>query len=390
MNTDPKGHYAFLGLKAGASLQEVQSAIKRKQMDCHPDSPKNRKLLNSISDPDEKAKKLEELNKLGMQFNAAKAEIGDEKKKEIYDSGMGEGMGMDFGGSSIFDIFERFGGGRRREQVKKVKDTVFELKISIKESYTGKKSKLRVKRTVICTGCDGKGGDNVEHCGKCDGLGKVRVKRQQGFFVQIEERVCDGCYGSGSKIKGKSCNECKGKQYKEEQKVIEVDILPGTENKSVHKFERCGDEKLGCIPGDLIIVIMVAEDPNYIRIGNDIISSVEIDIFTILTGGSVYFTHLDDRKLEIKLNKFTNLNDSICVEGEGFLNADLYLHPKVHINNTIDTEKLKQILPPILPVPFKTADKTIQGRFKDVPEHQNAHEDEREQEGFSFFSGFGF
>lgn len=34
-------------------------------------------------------------------------------------------------------------------------------------------SKVKVERKIICEGCNGKGGENVEECKKCKGKGIV-------------------------------------------------------------------------------------------------------------------------------------------------------------------------------------------------------------------------
>jgi DnaJ family protein A protein 2 len=45
------------------------------------------------------------------------------------------------------------------------------MKCSLEDLYNGKKTKIKVTRERLCTDCNGKGGDNVEHCSDCEGRG---------------------------------------------------------------------------------------------------------------------------------------------------------------------------------------------------------------------------
>lgn len=68
-----------------------------------------------------------------------------------------------------------FGGGGRSKSrgPVKAKTKLKELDVTLEEIFSGKLIKFKHKRQRNCETCDGKGGSNVEKCGKCKGKGIV-------------------------------------------------------------------------------------------------------------------------------------------------------------------------------------------------------------------------
>ncbi|KAF7684336.1 Mitochondrial protein import protein mas5 [Astathelohania contejeani] len=381
--SDPKGFYEILGIAPGSSIEECRKAYRRKQRIYHPDFGTKKRELDNIEDEEVRKEKLRELIEISAKLNEAKNTLDDEEKKKRYDMGMDENA-HGFDGSSIFDFFTGF--GRRRDNgMRKVEDTVFKVNISLKESFLGKTSKFKVRRKTICKGCNGKGGENATTCTTCHGLGKIQRQHRRGMFISVEESVCGNCNGEKTVVTGAKCKDCNGNKYKQEELLLEVKISPGVNTGERITYTGKGDEKVGHVPGDLIFYIIVKEDKKYKRIKDDLISTIDVDLYTILAGGKVYFTHIDDRVLEINIPRITDLEKVLIVRREGMANrGDLYLKPKFIINEKIDLNKLKEVIPPLLKAE-KSVNESVAATIGELPEEE-VEEDEGGFSGFRFFA----
>jgi len=381
MGMDPKGYYELLGLEAGASIEECRKKYSSLQKKYHPDGLKA-KALNKIADPNEREKKKKEFKEISLKLNSAKQTLLDPKNKEEYDNPPQ---------NDIFDLFSMFRGGGGQQQ-RKVSDTKAEIKISFKESFLGKNCKFNVSRNKLCCGCNGKGGDRVETCKRCQGKGKIVYQVNNGpFGTTLTESVCDLCRGEKSKIIGKKCGTCSGKKYINEKFSQVVNLPPGVSNGEKISFRGKGDEKLGCITGDLIFTVKIINDNKYQRKANHIISNIDVDIFTALVGGKVYFKHLDDKIIEINIPKVNNFNNHIVVRREGFrvgnIVGDLYLKPNFIINNNINIKKLQEVLPNVV-IPPKNTDKKSIGTYTLLPNIREEEEENDQHNPFSSFTSF--
>ena len=50
------------------------------------------------------------------------------------------------------------GGGQRRQRERRGKNVMHQLKVSLNDMYKGKHTKLMLRKSVICDGCEGIGG----------------------------------------------------------------------------------------------------------------------------------------------------------------------------------------------------------------------------------------
>jgi DnaJ homolog subfamily A member 2 len=397
MAADLKGYYQVLGLTPGASVAEVRRAYAARQVKYHPDSAFiKEKMKNAKSDADREAIK-KECEEVASKLNAAKSVLFDEKKKQQYDSGMDEFGGSQFAGDTdIFDIFSRFARGRGAEQPGKVKDTVYQISISLKDAYLGKSSEVYIKLNRICAKCSGRGGENVDTCKKCGGRGKVNGHRQVGGFVTMFESRCNDCNGSGSIIKGRPCDGCNGSKYVKEKVRFDVEMAPGIRKGERIVFHGMGDQLKDAVSGDVVFVVDVGDDSRFERCRNDLVSSVDIPLYAALAGGSCCFTHIDGRKLEVKFSPFKSFDATLRVYAEGFKTKEgtgnLYLKPNIIIGSEVDRKKiLGCIAPPA--GGFSGVSTTKTADFGQMPEPEKEHEeasDEMPHDARSFFRNFSF
>lgn len=415
MAYDLKGYYKALGVRPGAGTDEVKKAYNKKQVELHPSGPVRKKLrdspeYNKLTDEQKKAKE-EELDEQIALINRAYSILSDETKKKEYDEGredVSEGgfpggfSGFSgFGGFDAFgDIFSQMGSrGRRGSRESRVKDVVCDLKLEMKDVFLGKTSKFRVKTTRICKTCNGKGGKDVQSCGKCKGAGTVVATFNLGIITGEHKVECPDCQGRGSVVKGPPCTECKGKKVVEESKILEVNIRPGVENGEAVVFTKQGNEYPGYAQGDVVFNIHVNETRDSFRVGDDYITTADVDILTALAGGVLYYEHPDGRKLAVKVQPFKDFdNAAIVIPNEGFSTKRggkgmIYIKPRILVNSGLDRAKLSEYLKPILTKPsgdFKNVS-SISGKIPD-PEEERGREDDAHGFGFdvgSFASFFG-
>jgi DnaJ-class molecular chaperone len=381
---DSKGYYKALGIPPGSSIDDVKRAYSKLIHQYHPDHGSEMKKAKHIPDEKQRNARMKEIGEICRKVNEAKAFLSEEKNKQMYDSGIDpESMGQ--GSTSFFDIMSHLSG---RGEKKKVKDTVHKVNITFKESFLGKKLKYKIKRRIVCKTCKGKGGENVKTCDKCQGRGKIQFKTNQMFFVSIQERICENCNGSKYIVKGDPCKECKGKRMLTEEKIIDVDVPRGVKDQEMIVFENQGDEHQEYEPGDLAFLVSVAEDPAFVRVNDDIVARVKVDLYHALVGGEIVFKHLDEKVLQVQINKVTNFEDAIMIRGEGFEckrgHGNLYLKPEYVIPSNIDAEKLKAVLP--ITIHSQESGEKVVGQYSELP-----HEEvEQTGPGEGFFSGFSF
>ena len=241
----------------------------------------------------------------------------------------GDGGGM--GGMNPEDLFSQLfgggmfggGGGRRGPQApRRGKDMAHQLKVSLEDLYRGKTSKLALQKTVICSGCQGKGGKDgaVRPCGGCNGRGVRIVVRQIGPMIQQMQQPCPDCNGEGEIIKDKDrCKQCQGRKVLTERKILEVHIDKGMIDGQRIVFNGEGDQAPGIEPGDIIIILDEKDHPRFKRKENDLYTNVQIDLITALSGGKFSVEHLDDRVLLVDIQPGTVIKpgDVKCIREEG-------------------------------------------------------------------------
>ncbi|MBQ1825627.1 MAG: DnaJ domain-containing protein, partial [Firmicutes bacterium] len=165
---EKRDYYEVLGLKKGASEDDIKKAYRKMAMKYHPDrNPGDKEAEDKFK-----------------EVNEAYSVLSDADKKSKYDrfgfagvdpnSGFGGGgqgfggFGQGFGGFSGFggfeDIFDMFGGGfggasqsRRANQPRKGRDLQKAIAITFEEAAFGCKKTITLTKNVTCSTCKGDG-----------------------------------------------------------------------------------------------------------------------------------------------------------------------------------------------------------------------------------------
>ena len=234
-----RDYYEVLGVARNASADEIKKAYRKKAVEFHPDkNPGNQAA-------EEKFKEAAEAYDV----------LSDDQKRVLYDrgghaaidgmdgrGGGGYGGGMDFddilrrAGFDADDIFSQFfgGGGRRggRQQGERGTNLRIKVKMTLEEIATGVEKKIKVKKQVSCSTCNGSGArdaSSVSSCGTCRGSGMVGRVVQTPFGAMQSSTTCPTCQGAGQVIKS-PCNVCKGEGKVFGEETIEVKIPAGVTN----------------------------------------------------------------------------------------------------------------------------------------------------------------
>jgi molecular chaperone DnaJ len=316
-----RDYYEVLGVSRTADAQEIKKSYRKVAMDCHPDRCPGDKAA------EERFKEAAEAYEV----------LSDGEKRAAYDRFGHEGLRGGPGFSGVEDIFSHFGdlfeglfGGRRpgggggRGGRERGQDLRLDVELSFAEAVTGVQKEIEVRRPVACETCQGSGakaGTAPQRCTTCGGRGQVL--HSQGFFMV--GTTCPQCRGAGTLIVDK-CASCQGRGTSEKRETLSVPIPAGVDDGRTLRVTGKGEAgRHGGPPGNLFIVIHVAEDERFVREGADVLTEVSIGIATAALGGKVKVPTLDDGatgETQIDVDPGTQPGDHVVRRGQGLAHLD--------------------------------------------------------------------
>ena len=133
-------------------------------------------------------------------------------------------------------------------------------------------------------------------------------------------------------------------------KKIRITIPAGVEHGQVIKLKGHGGPGVNDGPaGDLYITFVIEEHPRYRRDGNDLHTTVELDLYTAVLGGEITIDTIDHKKLKLKVNPETQNGSKLRLKGKGFpvyksegTHGDLYISFSIKLPTRL-TEKEKAL-----------------------------------------------
>ncbi len=355
---EKRDFYEVLGLKKGASDDEIKRAYRKLAMKYHPDkNPGDKKAEESfkeineaysiLSDPDKKSK-YDQFGHAGVDPNAG-----------FGGGGFGGFGGGGFGGFE--DIFDMFGGmfggggggrgGRRRNGPMKGNDIQKAMTITFEEAAFGCKKEIQINKYVKCETCSGTGaapGTSKKTCSTCHGSGHVTTNQRTPFGTFQSSSPCPDCGGTGE-VNESPCGDCGGSGKIRKTVTISVDIPAGVDNDSVISVKGQGEPGTNGGPnGDLFIVISVKPHKIFERRGNDLWIEMPITFEQAALGDELVVPTLEE-KVSYKIPAGTQPNTVFRLRGKGVKSVrssrkgDLYVTVVLEVPTKLNGKQKKAI-----------------------------------------------
>lgn len=132
-------------------------------------------------------------------------------------------------------------------------------------------------------------------------------------------------------------------------KNVRITIPAGIEDGQTIKLKGYGGKGVNGGPdGDLYITFSIANDPQFKRVGNDLYTTVNLDLFTAILGGEITVDTLGG-KIKLKIKPETQNGTKTRLKGKGFpiykkegQFGDLYVTYTIQIPTNL-TEKQKEL-----------------------------------------------
>ncbi len=320
---EKRDFYEVLGVKKGASEDELKKAYRKLAKENHPDlHPGDKecearfKEINEayevLSDPDKRAKY--------DQFGHA-----------AFDPSQGFGGGG-FGGFEGFggfgDIFSDIfgggfgfggGGGRNPNAPRKGDNLRATVNIKFEEAAFGVKKEVFVAKIEQCPDCKGTGcaeGTTAEVCPDCKGSGTVMSTKRTPFGMVQSSEQCPKCKGRG-KIIHSPCKTCRGMGSVRRQHKVTVSVPAGIDDGQTISLRGQGNAGLNGGPaGDLLITVLVQPHARFERDGASILLDQEVSFAQAALGAEVEVPTLDG-KVKLNIPEGTQTGTTFRLKGKG-------------------------------------------------------------------------
>jgi curved DNA-binding protein len=134
-----------------------------------------------------------------------------------------------------------------------------------------------------------------------------------------------------------------------QDKNIRITIPAGIENGQTIKLKGYGGKGVNGGPdGDLYITFSIPNNPHFKRLGNDLYTTVDLDLFTAVLGGEKIIDTLNG-KIKLKISPETQNGTKTRLKGKGFpvykkegVFGDLYVTYNIHVPTNL-TDKQKEL-----------------------------------------------
>jgi len=291
--------YEVLGIERGADERQIKKRFRVLARELHPD-------VNSEADAEERFKEAAEAYEV----------LSDPERRQVYDRYGWEGLDSRgyaphaHGFGSFADIFDAFFGGdpfsgRAGGGPGPVQggDVGVEVEITLEQAAHGETVQVAFDAVETCTRCHGnraEPGTPIETCSTCGGTGQLNAVSRTAFGQLVRSRACDVCGGEG-KVATTPCSECGGDGRRAARRTLDIDIPAGiADGQRVRLTGRGHTGDRGGPPGDLYVLVRVAEDERFVRDGHDLVSVIDVPAPAAALGTTIRVPTLDgDEEIDV-------------------------------------------------------------------------------------------
>ncbi len=340
-------YYGTLGVKQGASPDEIKKAYRKLARELHPDvNPGAEERFKDVT--------------------RAYEVLSDPEKRRIVDLGgdplatAGGGGGSPFGTAGfggLGDIMDAFFGGSAaggggsgrgpRGRVRPGADALLRLELDLADTAFGVTREITVDTAVVCPVCTGEGtspGTHPETCPTCKGRGETQQVSRSFLGQVVTARVCSRCSGAGTVIPH-PCRECSGEGRVRGRRTLTVKIPAGVEDGMRIRLANEGEVGPGGGPaGDLYVEIAEREHSIFTREGDDLHCEITLPMTAAALGSSVPLTTLDGEE-KITVRPGTQPAHVVHLPARGVPHlrrtgrGDLFVHVNVETPSRLDSEQ---------------------------------------------------
>lgn len=316
---ETKDLYKVLGVKKGASKEEIRSSYRKLARKYHPDANKD--------DPKAEERFKEIQHAYEVLSNPEKRREYDEGPRTYFGTRQGEpGGGRSAAGdfSDFSDLFGSFGNlgdlfgrsGRTTNAPARGKDVTANVNLKFSDALKGVTTRVSVPVEEACGECRGTGaapGTMPRTCPDCGGRGTR--SRDQGFFALSEP--CPRCGGEG-KIIESPCAVCGGSGKSRKVRQVTVKIPAGAkEGMRIRVPGRGSTGERGGPTGDLYVVTRVEEHPVFKRRGDDFVMEVPVGVIEAALGAEIEVPRPEGGAVKLRLPPGTQAGKQFRVRGAG-------------------------------------------------------------------------
>lgn len=278
-----KNYHEILGIKSGASEEDIKKAYRDLAKKYHPD-------LNKDPDAEKKFKDI----------NEAYENLREGGKRTRQEPTMS---------------YEDFRSAVFKPDIPPIDPTVKQVvDITFMESVLGCSKTIKIFKRDACPDCrsnKAKGTFETSKCSVCNGRGRMNVSPNPYFNITTN---CQACMGSGQAIQ---CNTCDSNCYIGKEKSINVTFPAGIDSNQMMRV--AGEGNYGynydtC--GDLYLALNIEPHPTFNRDGLDIYSTVDVDYTTCLLGAVIKAETIHGQ-MGLRIPSCTQGNTVITIGGAG-------------------------------------------------------------------------
>lgn len=357
-----RDYYEVLGVAKNASDEEIKKAYRKKAIQYHPDkNPGNKEAEEKFKEAAEAYEVLSSAEKRQRYDQFGHAGVGGAANGGF--GGGGGGFSMDdifsqfgdifgghFGGGSPFGGFGG-GGSRGGQRVNRGSNLRVKVKLSLLEIAKGAEKKIKVRKSVSCSHCNGtgaEGGSSYSTCNTCRGTGAVTRVTNTILGRMQTQSVCPDCQGEG-KIITRKCTHCGGEGITQQEEIITINIPAGVaEGMQLSMGGKGNAARRGGINGDLLIVIEEEPHPELLRDENDLVYNLLLSFPTAALGGTVEIPTIDGR-VKVKIEPGTQPGKMLRLRGKGlptvnqYGTGDLLVNISVYVPEALSRDERKTI-----------------------------------------------
>lgn len=339
-----KSYYEILGVSEDATQEEIKSAYRKLAKKYHPDSKDD--------DPTAKAR--------FQEISEAYAALSDPELRRKYDYMGHEAFQKTNNHTTDYETEDGHCGacdlGRKKEEEGPPPKSIrMAVHLTLDETLREVVKPVVFYTKEPCPRCQGEDAD-IEYveCPVCEGKGR-RVQFESSWGYKTRKEVfCNTCRGKG-KIPKEICPKCHGLGYQEKKWEFEVKVPAGSYERQYFFLEDIvcsGKEKIdqiACEDKNLIVVVLLDEDPRFERKGYHLYATADVDYATLVLGGPVKVPTVEG-DVWYTIPEGTQMNERIRLVNRGLIRpkkmggrGDQYITLKIKIPRDL-TERQKQAL----------------------------------------------